>query len=128
MSEPNPLSVTTYSPSFSADEVGDERVVAVGDVGERPAVDEGALALQRLHEVRLDRVLEEDGHRAGRLQLLGDDGLALPRVADGDRAEPPAQVVQVAGHGQDGHDLGGRGDVVAGLARVAVRAAAQRRP
>ena len=59
----------------------------MGDVGERPAVDEGGLALERLHEVRLDGVLEEDGHRAGRLELLGDDGLALPRVPDRDRAE-----------------------------------------
>ena len=63
------------------DEVGDERVVAVGDVRERAAVDERRLALERLHEVRLDRVLEQHGHRARRAQLLGGDGLALPRVA-----------------------------------------------
>ena len=47
------------------DAVGDERVVAVRDVRERPAVDERRLTLERLHEVRLDRVLEDDGHRAG---------------------------------------------------------------
>ena len=110
---------------LQADEVGDERVVAVRDVGERPAVDERRLALERLDEVRLDRVLEKHGHRARRLQLLGDDGLALPRVADGDRAEPPAQVVQVAGDGEDRHDLRRRGDVEAGLARIAVRAPAE---
>ena len=59
------------------DAVGDERVVAVRDVRERPAVHERGLALERLHEVRLDRLLQEDGHRARRLQLLGGDGLAL---------------------------------------------------
>ena len=48
------------------DAVGDERVVAVRDVRERPAVDERRLALERLHEVRLDRLLEQHGHRAGR--------------------------------------------------------------
>ena len=47
------------------DAVGDERVVAVRDVRERPAVDEGRLALERLDEVRLDRLLEDDGQRAG---------------------------------------------------------------
>ena len=107
------------------DAVGDERVVAVRDVRERAAVDERRLALERLHEVRLERLLEEHGHRAGRLQLLGGDGLALVRRADGDRAEPGAQVEEVAGDGDDRHHLGGGGDVVAGLARVAVRAAAE---
>ena len=52
------------------DAVGDERVVAVRDVGERPAVDERRLALERLDEVRLERVLEQDGHRARGPQLL----------------------------------------------------------
>ena len=107
------------------DPVGDERVVAVGDVRERPAVDERGLALERLHEVRLDRLLEQDGHRAGRLQLLGGHGLALVGRADGDRAEPRAQVEEVARDGDDRHHLGGGGDVPAGLARVAVRAAAE---
>ena len=42
-------------------------------------------------------------------------------------AEPLAQVGEVAGDGDDRHDLGGGGDVEAGLARVAVRAAAEAR-
>ncbi len=40
-------------------EVGDERVVAVRDVRERAAVDERGLPLERLHEVRLEGVLEQ---------------------------------------------------------------------
>ena len=102
-------------------EVGDERVVAVCDVRERPAVDECRLSLERLHEVRLDGVLEEHGHRARRLQLLGRHGLAVPVVRDGDRAEPLPQVVEVPRDGSDRHHLGGRRDVEAGLAHVAVR-------
>ena len=81
MSAPKPRLGDDVVAELEADEVGDERRVAVGDVGERAAVDERGLALERLHEVRLDRVLEEHGHRAGRLQLLGRDRLALPRVA-----------------------------------------------
>ena len=49
---------------------------------------------------------------------------AVVGVGDGDRAEPPAQVLQVARHREDRHHLGGGGDVEARLARVAVRAAA----
>ena len=70
-------------------------------------------------------VLEQHGHRAGRLQLLGGHRLAVEGRADGDRAESRAQVVEVAGDGDDRHHLGGGGDVEAGLARVAVRAAAE---
>src|SRR6185312_10568423 len=92
---------------------------------ERAAVDERRLALERLDEVRLDRVLEQNGHRAGRLQLLGRDRLALPRVGDRDRPEALAQVEEVARDGGDRHHLRGGGDVEAGLADVAVRAAAE---
>ena len=107
------------------DPVGDERVVAVGDVRERPAVDERGLTLERLHEVRLDRLLEQHGHRAGGLQLLRRDRLAVAGRADRDAAEPFAQVVEVARDGDDRHHLGGGGDVAARLAGIAVRAPAQ---
>ncbi len=71
------------------DTVGDEGVVAVRDVREGAAVDEGRLSLECLDEVRLDRVLQQHGHRAGRLQLLRGDELAAPRRSDRDPAEPP---------------------------------------
>ena len=76
-------------------------------------MDERRLALERLDEVRLERVLEQHRHRAGRPQLLGEHGLALERVRDRDRAEPLAEVVQVAGDGDDRHHLGGGRDVEA---------------
>ena len=41
----------------------------MGDVGERAAMDEGRVALQRLHEVGLQRVLEQHGHGARRLEV-----------------------------------------------------------
>ena len=107
------------------DAVGDERVVAVRDVRERAAVDERRLPLEGLDEVRLDRVLQQHGHRAGRAELLGGHRLALERPADGDPAEPLAQVAEVAGDGDEAHDLARRGDVEPGLARVPVHAAAE---
>ena len=68
-----------------------------------------------------------DRHRAGAADLLGRHGLAVRRRADGDRAEPPPQVLQVRRDGHDRHDLGGGGDVEAGLARDAVELAAEPR-
>ncbi len=43
---------------LQAEPVGDDRVVAVRDVGERGAVHQARLALEGLDQVRLDRVLE----------------------------------------------------------------------
>ena len=96
------------------------------DVGERAAVHQARLALQGLDQVRLDRVLEQHRHRAGRAEVLGGDRLgAVERVRDGDPAEPAAQVLQVARDGHDRHDLARRRDVEPALARVAVGAAAE---
>ena len=62
---------------LQGDPVGDDRVVAVRDVRERTAVHERRLALERLHEIRLDRLLQQHGHRAGGPKLLGGDRLAV---------------------------------------------------
>ena len=45
------------------------RVAAVGDVGERAAVHEGGVVLQRLHQVRLHRLREQHRHRAVGLEV-----------------------------------------------------------
>ena len=105
--------------------VGDDRVVAVGDVGERPGVDEGRPALERLEQVRLDRVAQQDRHRPGDVEVLGGDRLAVGRRRQDDPAEPGAQVEQVGGEGEDRHHLGADGDDVLGLARDAVLAPAE---
>ena len=97
------------------------------DVRERPAVHERGLALERLHEVRLDRLLQEHGQRARRLDLLGGHGLAVVGLADRDRPEPLAEIPEIARDRDEGHDLARGGDVEAGLARVPVRAAAETR-
>ena len=118
MSEPKPASVHDGVDQLERDAIGDDRRVAVGDVGERPGVDEGRPALQRLDEVRLDRLAHEHRHRAGDLELLERDRLALERLGDDHPAEARAQVVDVAGQGEDRHDLRRGGDVPLRFAHV----------
>src|SRR6185503_4356504 len=48
-------------------------VAPVRDVAEWSRVNEGRPALERLDDVRTDRVLEEQRHRAGRAQLARRD-------------------------------------------------------
>ncbi len=99
---------------------GEDAVAAVGDVGEGTAVHERGIVLQRLHEVGRERIAEEHGHGAVGLELGGGDRLFLAGVADDDAAEAFLQLVEVLREAEDGHDLGGHGDVEAGLAADAV--------
>ena len=104
----------------------DHRVAAMRDVGERAAMHEGRVVLQRLHQVRLHGVLEQHGHRAVGLEVAGIDRRLVAAVADDDVAEPLLQVLEVGGQAEDRHDFRGDGDVEAGLARKAVGDAAER--
>ncbi len=108
-----------------AGQVGDHRAVAVGDVAERADVHEARLALQRLDQVGLERILEQHRHRTRAAHLLGRDRCAVDVVADRDRTHPPPQILQRGGHAHDRHDLGGGNDVEAGLTRNPVSRAAQ---
>ena len=66
------------------------------DVAERAGVDEDGLALERLHEVRADRVLHDDGHGAGDLEILGGHRASVAGLGHDDPAEPRAEVLEVA--------------------------------
>ena len=107
------------------DAVGDDRVVAVGDVRERPAVDERRAALERLEQVRLDRVDQQDRHRARDADVLARDGLAVGRRRHHDPAEAGPQVVEIGREREDGHDLRRDRDHPLGLAGDAVLLAAE---
>ena len=94
------------------------------DVGEGAAVHERRRAFQRLHEVRLEGVLQQRGHGALRLEVAGRDGLVVARVAHDDAGQALFEVGDGGGQAEDGHDLAGNRDVEAVLARHAVGLAA----
>ena len=90
-------------------------VRAMGDVGERTAVDERGRAFEGLDEVRPEGVPEERGHGPFGLEVGGEHRPSCRIIADEDAAEPVPEVLEVAGQTEDGHDLAGRGDVEARL-------------
>src|SRR5262245_56488677 len=92
----------------------------MGDVAERSGVNQDGLALECLHDVRPDRVLENDGHRPCDLELLGRHRLAVARLTDDDRSEALSKVLEVGRESENGHDLGRRSDDEGVLARNAV--------
>ncbi len=92
------------------DTIGDHRGVAVGDVGKRPRVHQHRGLLRGLHQGGLQGIFEQHRHGAGHFQLLGGDGVAVDIEGQLDAADARAQVFQIAGQRQDGHQLGGGGD------------------
>ena len=89
-------------------------------------MDEGGGTLERLHEVRRDRFLEQRGHGPVRLEVARAHRLPVARVADDDVAEALFQIFEVLGEAEDRHDFGGNGDVETGLTRIAVGDATER--
>src|SRR5438874_7468342 len=63
---------------------GKHGIAAVSDVSERPAMDEGGRAFERLYQIGRERLLEQRGHRPMRLELAGAHRLAVARIADHD--------------------------------------------
>ncbi len=107
------------------DLVGDDRGVAVRDVRERAGVHERRRALEGLHQGRLDRLAQEDGHRAGGLQVLRGDRVSAPVVPDDHPAEALTQVVRIGRETEHGHHLARRGDVEPRRPRHAVLRSAE---
>ena len=91
-------------------------LLPVSNIGKRTGVDKDRRAFEGLHQGGLDGVLHQDGHGAGCTQILSGDGFTLLVDADNDASHAVAHISQVGGQGQDGHDLGGDGDVEAGAA------------
>jgi hypothetical protein len=69
----------------------------MGNVGEGAAVHEGRIVLQGLHEIRLERVLQQYRHRSVCIQLRGPHGLLLTGIADNDVAQTLLEILQRGG-------------------------------
>ena len=65
------------------------------------------------------RVLEEQGHRARRLEIAGGHRLPVPGEADDDPADPGLEIGEIVRQGQDRHDLAAGHDDEAILAHRA---------
>ena len=89
-------------------------------------MDEGRVVLERLHQVGRQRVLEQHGHGAVRVQVAGRDRLLLAGVADHDIAQAVLQVLERGRQAENRHHFRGDDDVEAVLARIAVARTAER--
>ena len=104
----------------------DHRVAAMGDVAERPAMDECRVVLERLHQVGQHRLFQKHRHGTVGLEVAGVDRRTVATIGDDDPAEPSLQILQILGQAQDRHDLGRDRDVEPGLPGKAVGDPAER--
>src|SRR5262249_28267679 len=100
---------------------GDHRVAAVGDVAERTAVYQCGRTLERLYEIRLDRILHEDRHRARGTQVGRGHGRAVGGLSDDYAPGSRLEVGEIGRQAQDRHHLRRHRDLEAALARDTVR-------
>ena len=107
------------------DLVGQYRVGADSDVGERAGVHKDRAVVKLLAEVRLDGVLHQHGHRASGIEVLRRHGIAVAVVGDLDTTEALADVGKATGQRQDSHNLGGHGNIKLRLAWPAATTATQ---
>ena len=84
---------------------GDDGVTAVGDVGERTAVDQGRCVFDGLDQVRFDGILHEDSHSPFDAELAGRDQIAVQVIGYGDVAHAFLEVHEVAGQAEGCHDF-----------------------
>ena len=69
----------------------------MGDVPERPGMDQGGLSFQGLHQVRHDRLVQQCHQRALNAELRYGHRLAVAGRADHDAGDALAQVVRPVG-------------------------------
>ena len=100
-------------------------VASMRNIGKRAAMHERRRMLQRLHKVRLERILEQRGHRARSVQIACGDRLFIIGIANHQTGKARLQIGDIAGQTQHGHDLRRNGDIISVLARHAVDAAAE---
>jgi hypothetical protein len=105
--------------------IGDDRIRRMRDVAERTGVHQRWLPFERLHDVGLDRVLHHHRHRAGDLQHLRGDRLAIIGIRDDDAAETSTKIGEAARQREDRHHFRGRGDDELALTGEAVRLATE---
>ena len=125
MSAPKPLSVTTKSASCSPRRSATSELVPSAMFANGPQWTNAGRPSSVWTRFGFSASFSRTVIAPAASRSLRGHRLAVVRLRDGDRAEPRAQVGEVAATESDRHHLGGGRDVEAGLARHAVLRAAE---
>ena len=92
----------------------------MGDVGKGPAVYKGRRVLRCLYEVGVEGVPQQYGDSSRHAEVFNLEQLAIGSDAQHDVLNTTLEVFLAGSKAEDGHQLGGRGDVEACLRDHAV--------
>ena len=98
----------------------DDRVTAVGDVGERAAMHESRGIFCCLHQVRQKGVFQQYGDRSSNPQVIDCERLIVVCISQQDITDAAFQVFQIGRQTKDSHHFGSRRDVESCLCRNTV--------
>ena len=100
-------------------------VAAVCNIGKRTAVNKRRRAFQRLHEIRLERILQQRGHRADSVQITRCYRLFIIGICDYNARKTLLEVGDRGCEAEYRHDLRSNRDIIAVFTRYAVDSAAE---
>ena len=92
----------------------------MGDIGERPAMDQCRGMFQGLHQVGLQRVFQQNRHGPGSAEVRCGHRPLVPRFGHDDPAQTSLKLRQVTGEAEDRHGLARDGDIERGFSHRTV--------
>ena len=104
---------------------GHHAVAAMRDIGKRSAMHKSRRPFQCLHQIGLQRILEQGRHGTGRLQVIGRHRTVIIGVGNDDPPQAFLKVVNAAGQTEHRHDFTGHRDIKSILPGYPVGTAAQ---
>lgn len=96
---------------LESEAVGNDRGSANGNVGKGSGVDKDGSTLKGLHKVGLDGILHEGSEGTANSDIVAGNGVTLLGGGNNHAAETLTHVGKVVGEGEDGHTLGGDGNI-----------------
>ena len=100
-------------------------IASVRDIGKRTAVHKCGCFFKRLHQIRLDGILQQRRHRSLRLQVMRGNRLPFIGVPDNDPCKPFLQILKIRRKAEHRHDFARHRDVKTVFAGNALRFSAQ---
>ena len=104
---------------------GHHAVAAMCDIGKGSAMNKGRRPFQCLHQIGLQRILEQGRHSTCRLQVIGRHRTVIIGVGNDDPPQAFLKVMNTAGQTEHRHDFTGHRDIKSILPGYPVGTAAQ---
>ena len=95
-------------------------VTAMGNIGERTAVNKSWCPFKSLYQIRLNGILKEQCQCTGYIQLISPNSTAITGICHHNLTKALLHVLQISGQTQNSHHFRGHSNIKASLTRNAM--------